>query len=73
MTLFSRKANKFFINLVEQQIDIREQKEIVRPDVINLLLAARKDVQKQEEFLNVETGFATVQETQFERRKYFDK
>lgn len=47
-------------------IKVREEKGIVRPDMINLLLQTRKGGKsKYEESTNVETGFATVEEADF--------
>lgn len=62
ISLFDREVGRFFLSLVEQTIKIREEKGIVRPDLINLLLEARRGDQKQEETTNVETGFSTVEE-----------
>lgn len=61
--LFSRDVTTFFLKLIDDTIKIREEKGIVRPDMINLLLEARRGDQKQEETTNVETGFATVEES----------
>lgn len=55
--------------MVDQTIKIREEKGIVRPDLINLLLEARRGGQKQEETTNVETGFATVEEANLGKGK----
>lgn len=41
---------------------LREEQGIVRPDMINLMLDARRGEEKREENTNVETRFATVQE-----------
>lgn len=60
--LFSREVTNFFVDLVEETIRIREEKGIVRPDMITLLLEARQGDQKHEENTSVETGFATVEE-----------
>lgn len=48
---------------------MREEKGIVRPDMISLLLEARKGNQKHEEITNVETGFATVKEADLGKGK----
>lgn len=45
-----------------ETIKIREENSIVRPDMINLLLEARKGIAKNEENVGVEAGFATVEE-----------
>lgn len=66
ISLFSKEVSRFFIQVVDDMIKMREEKGIVRPDMINLLLEARKGGQsKYEESTNVETGFATVEEADF--------
>lgn len=52
---------KFFTKLIEDTIKLREEKGIVRPDMIHLLMEARKGNQKNEEIVT-DTGFATVEE-----------
>lgn len=52
---------KFFTKLIEDTIKLREEKGIVRPDMIHLLMEARKGNQKNEENVT-DTGFATVEE-----------
>ncbi|KAK4878885.1 hypothetical protein RN001_011391 [Aquatica leii] len=39
---FPKKASKFFCNLVKENIENREKNGIVRPDMIHLLMEARK-------------------------------
>lgn len=50
-------------------IKTREEKGIVRPDMINLLLEARRGDQKHDEAIHVETGFATVEEADLGKGK----
>ncbi|KAI4464097.1 cytochrome p450 [Holotrichia oblita] len=54
----------FFLNLIKDTIKARETHGIIRPDMINLLLEARKG-KKIEDTSNgvIDTGFATVQES----------
>lgn len=52
----------FFKNIIYETIKVREEKGIIRPDMINLLLEARRGA-KQEETGVMETGFATVKES----------
>lgn len=55
------KVCNFFTRIVQENIASREKHQIVRPDMIHLLMEARKHGLKQEEVPNLpETGFATV-------------
>lgn len=62
--VFSERVSNFFINLIDETIKTREQKNIVRQDMLQLLMDSRKgkhhvdDVSVNE----TDTGFATVQE-----------
>lgn len=63
--LFDRELNLFFAELVLETVKTRELQGIVRPDMIHLLLQAKKGMlkrQKEPEDQLVE-GFATVQES----------
>ncbi|KAG5895434.1 hypothetical protein JTB14_037593 [Gonioctena quinquepunctata] len=60
--LFSKRVNQFFRNLVDDTIRTREENNIIRPDMIHLLMEARKGVQQKEENVGVDAGFATVEE-----------
>ncbi|KRT85988.1 cytochrome P450, partial [Oryctes borbonicus] len=42
ITFFSREITQFFLNVVTQTIQTRESQGIVRPDMLNLLIEARK-------------------------------
>ncbi|KAK4882967.1 hypothetical protein RN001_006286 [Aquatica leii] len=42
ISLFSKKASEFFRNLVRENIQSREKNGIMRPDMIHLLMEARK-------------------------------
>lgn len=60
---FGEHIGKFFYKLVDDNIKTREEKSIVRPDVIHLLMQARKGNLKQESDSNVlDAGFSVVQE-----------
>uniref|UniRef100_A0A1L8E4C9 Putative cytochrome n=1 Tax=Nyssomyia neivai TaxID=330878 RepID=A0A1L8E4C9_9DIPT len=63
ITLFTKEFSAFFRNLVWSTIRHREKENIVRPDMINLLIQARKGklVHEQEDVDN--EGFAVVKET----------
>ncbi|XP_059610424.1 probable cytochrome P450 9f2 [Phlebotomus argentipes] len=61
--IFSEKFSNFFRNLVWDTIRHRERENIIRPDMINLLIQARKGKLKYEEEDIQKDGYATVQET----------
>nr|WCC58103.1 cytochrome P450 [Pharsalia antennata] len=61
--LFSDEVSAFFRQIVGDTIKMREEKNIVRPDMINLLLEARKGIQRQEENGVIDTGFSTARES----------
>ncbi|XP_049819894.1 cytochrome P450 9e2-like [Aethina tumida] len=60
--MFPKAVSTFFKGLIVETIKTREEKSIVRPDMINLLMEARKGLQKNEENV-IDTGFATVNES----------
>lgn len=60
----------FFRNLVKETIKVREEKGIVRPDMIHLLMEARKGRLEFEDKENViDTGFAVVEESHIGRNQ----
>ncbi|XP_017770184.1 PREDICTED: cytochrome P450 9e2-like [Nicrophorus vespilloides] len=64
IAFFNEHVSKFFKNLVKETIKMREDNGIVRPDMINLLMEARKGRLKYDEETNVnDSGFATVEES----------
>lgn len=63
MQVFSREVSNFFKQLVSDTIKVREERNIVRQDMINLLLEARKGIKKHEENGVIDTGFSTAQES----------
>lgn len=66
---FPRKPAKFFTKLVIETLRTREQQGIVRPDMIHLLMEARKGRDKEDVVPETETGFATVQESEIGKAK----
>lgn len=60
VSILGKNVETFFINLINDTIKTREEKGIVRPDMIHLLLEARQGKLKDEDSTNVDTGFATV-------------
>nr|CAH7721222.1 unnamed protein product [Callosobruchus chinensis] len=65
ISFFEEDIKEFFYKLVDDTIRVREEKGIVRPDMINLLMEARKGkgnkVEAEEKVLD--TGFSVVQES----------
>lgn len=63
--VFSNKLCNFFNEIVSSNIKDRQQKQIVRPDMIHLLLEARKGKLKHDASKSTEenSGFATVEES----------
>ncbi|KAJ8973688.1 hypothetical protein NQ317_013393 [Molorchus minor] len=72
ITLFDKEVGDFFINLVDETVKAREEQGIVRPDMIHLLMEARKGNQKLEEndVHDTDTGFATAQESETSTYRY---
>lgn len=62
MRMFNERVSNFFHDVVMNTIKVREEKGIVRPDMIHLLMEARKGIKKVEDKDAMETGFATVEE-----------
>nr|WET52700.1 cytochrome P450 [Phaedon brassicae] len=67
--IFPRKVTEFFQRLVKETISMREKEQIIRPDMIHLLMEAKRGRLKHEDDINTEisSGFATVEETYDER------
>ena len=63
--MFSKEVGEFFKNVVKSNIQSREKHGLLRPDMIHLLLEARKNGLKHEETEPLQdTGFATVVESE---------
>lgn len=63
--LFSRPVASFFSNLIHDSMNTRAQDSIVRPDMIHLLMLAKKGSLKYDNDQTVladNTGFATIQQ-----------
>nr|AAZ94269.1 cytochrome P450 [Leptinotarsa decemlineata] len=64
LKIFEKEISDFFITIVDETIKIREEKGIVRPDLIHLLMEARKGHYRyEEESGTTDTGFAAVKES----------
>ncbi|XP_060523176.1 uncharacterized protein LOC132700075 [Cylas formicarius] len=66
--LIDSGATRFFQKVLTETMRVREEEGIVRPDMINILLEAKKGA-KDEEPVLVDTGFATVEESSLGRSK----
>lgn len=65
--LFSEETTKFFEDAIKETMKIREEQGIMRPDLINLLMQAKKGKLSHEldkDSDKVVDGFATVEESQ---------
>ncbi|KAJ3645299.1 hypothetical protein Zmor_022965 [Zophobas morio] len=60
---FPEASIKFFSSLVQTNIDVRQKNNIVRPDMINILLDARKNAFQPEEAAP-DTGFAVMRDSE---------
>lgn len=60
--IFSKPVRIFFKGIISETVKTREEKGIIRNDMIHLLMEARKGGLKQEEETTLDTGFATVPE-----------
>ncbi|KAJ8928366.1 hypothetical protein NQ314_019097 [Rhamnusium bicolor] len=60
---FDNKVGNFFRQVINDTIKIRLERAIVRPDMIHLLMQARKGIEKHEKNGVIDTGFATAQES----------
>lgn len=63
ISVFPRHVSEFFKRIVKETIAYREQNGIVRPDLIHLLMQARKGQLKDDEVDSETAGFATVEES----------
>ncbi|XP_044270810.1 probable cytochrome P450 9f2 [Tribolium madens] len=62
MKIIQTKVANFFSAIIKDTIRTRKEKNIIRPDMIHLLLEAQKGRQ-QEEHLDVDEGFSSVSES----------
>ncbi|KAJ3645281.1 hypothetical protein Zmor_022947 [Zophobas morio] len=68
ITMFSKNVGQFFTNLVKSNIHSRLKHGIVRPDMVHLLLEARKNGLKYDESEPIQdAGFATVAESEINK------
>ncbi|XP_077285507.1 uncharacterized protein LOC143910784 [Arctopsyche grandis] len=62
-TFFPPRVVSFFRNIVQCTMESREKNKIVRHDMINILMEAKKGSLKHEENDETDAGFATVEES----------
>nr|CAH7744905.1 unnamed protein product [Callosobruchus chinensis] len=69
VTFLEDDVKEFFYNLVDDTIRVREEKGIVRPDMIHLMMEAKKGKASKTEGDEkvMDTGFATAQESNISR------
>ncbi|KAG6461828.1 cytochrome P450 9e2 [Manduca sexta] len=65
VTIFSDETKHFFSHLVTSTMKDREARHIIRPDMINILMEAKKGKISHEEkpTKDIDAGFATVEES----------
>ncbi|KAF5291534.1 hypothetical protein FQR65_LT01847 [Abscondita terminalis] len=61
VSVFPKSHANFFKNIIENNIRDREERGLIRPDLIHILLQARKEQLIKEESNELETGFAVAQ------------
>ncbi|EFA09141.1 cytochrome P450 9e2 [Tribolium castaneum] len=64
LSLFNQKVTNFFRNIIIDNMHKREKDGIVRPDLIHLLMEARKGKLKHDNSNEGGDGFATVEESE---------
>ncbi|GAB0096688.1 Cytochrome P450 [Sergentomyia squamirostris] len=62
LSLFTKEFSTFFSNLVWDTIRYRERENVIRPDMINLLIQARKGKLKHEQEECDQEGYSTAKE-----------
>ncbi|KAB0794253.1 hypothetical protein PPYR_13873 [Photinus pyralis] len=63
LRLLPAKCDRFFRKVMKENMEDRERNGIIRPDMIHLLMEARKGKLKHDEGREVNTGFATIEES----------
>ncbi|CAH0564135.1 unnamed protein product [Brassicogethes aeneus] len=61
--MFSLEVSAFYRKTIKETIEVREKNNIVRPDMINLLMEARKGNHIDDDDNVTDTSFASVEET----------
>lgn len=66
-----RHVSDFFRKIVKDAMQLRAEQDLQRPDVLNLLLEARKGRVKYEDIDDPDTSFATIQESELGKVQKF--
>ncbi|XP_062563395.1 probable cytochrome P450 9f2 [Armigeres subalbatus] len=64
LDLNDQEQNQYFSSLVRETISARETKGILRPDMVHLLMEAKKGLLKHQKEIEQHKGFATVEESE---------
>ncbi|XP_055589834.1 probable cytochrome P450 9f2 [Uranotaenia lowii] len=62
--IIDKKHNRYFSKLIKEAVNARETRGIVRPDMINLLMQARKGLLNHQQETEQREGFAVVEESE---------
>jgi len=62
--IISNENATFFRGLIKETIRVREEKQIIRPDMVHLLMEARKGGVKHDNQNVIDTGFAVAEESE---------
>ncbi|XP_065169105.1 cytochrome P450 9e2-like [Atheta coriaria] len=74
LSAFSPAVSEFFRKLVHDTLKLRKEQNIVRPDMINLLIEAQKgQLQYEESSEKQDAGFATVEESDIGKKTQVQK
>lgn len=69
LRIFNDNVTNFFRDIITSAIKLREEKKLYRPDMIHLFMEARKGNLKHDgNFVQKDTGFATVDESEMEKK-----
>ena len=59
----------YFCQIIENTVHIRKERNIVRPDMIHLLLEAQKGRQNHEETSEINEGFSSVSDSELTKNR----
>lgn len=71
LRLFPKEPIDFFHKIVVETIEAREEQKIYRPDMIQLLIEAKKGLLEHDNTIDSDTGFATVEESSVTKTEKF--
>jgi cytochrome P450 family 9 len=67
--VISPAVSNYFSKIIEETVQARKEKHIVRPDMIHLLLEAQKGRQHLDEEIKVSEGFSSVSESEVTKNR----